>query len=55
MNSQAKEKEPTLTIESVDKINVEDLIKDFKVENYEGFTSYLKEIWKVVFLNLGPF
>lgn len=35
------------SIESVDKINVEDLIKDFKVLNVDVFTSYLKEIWRV--------
>jgi hypothetical protein len=32
---------------NLDKINVEDLIHDFKVLNIDLFTSYLKEIWRV--------
>jgi len=34
---------------SVDKIDFEDLIKDFKVLNLDNFISYLKEVWKVSF------
>lgn len=30
-----------------DKIDFEDLIKDFRVMNIDEFISYLKEIWKV--------
>jgi hypothetical protein len=33
--------------ESVDKIDLEELIKEFKVFNVSTFISYLKEIWKV--------
>jgi hypothetical protein len=32
---------------NVDKIDVEELIKDFKVLNVNTFISYLKEIWRV--------
>lgn len=39
-----KEKEPQLT---VDKIDVDDLIKDFKVLNIDNFSAYLKEVWRV--------
>ena len=31
----------------VDKIDVEDLIKDFRVTNLEMFIGYLKDIWRV--------
>jgi hypothetical protein len=37
---------PSLTI-SVEKIDVEDLIKDFKVLNIDNFSLYLKEVWRV--------
>ena len=37
---------------SVDKIDFEDLIKDFKVLNLDNFISYLKEVWKVSFICL---
>lgn len=37
----------TVTIESADKIDVEDLIKDFKVMSIDNFQSYLKEVWRV--------
>jgi hypothetical protein len=30
------------------KIDVEELIKEFKVLNINSFTSYLKEIWRVI-------
>ena len=33
--------------ETVDKIDVEELIKDFKVLNIENFEGYLKEVWRV--------
>jgi hypothetical protein len=34
-------------MESVDKIDVEDLIKDFKILNIDNFQAYLKEVWRV--------
>ncbi len=42
------------TLSNVDKIDVEELIKDFKVLNVSTFISYLKEIWRVTINNLGP-
>jgi hypothetical protein len=30
-----------------DKIDVEDLIRDFKVLNINNFNAYLKEVWRV--------
>jgi hypothetical protein len=39
----------TLTIDKVDKIDVEEITKDFKVFNIDIFSSYLKEVWKVKF------
>lgn len=33
--------------EIVEKIDVEDLIKDFRVLNLEMFIGYLKDIWRV--------
>jgi hypothetical protein len=32
----------------VDKIDVEELIKEFKVLNVDTFATYLKEVWKVI-------
>lgn len=37
----------TINVEVVDKIDVEELIKDFKVLNVDTFQSYLKEVWRV--------
>jgi len=37
----------TLNIETVDKIDVEELIKDFKVLEIYTFSAYLKEVWRV--------
>jgi hypothetical protein len=34
--------------ENVEKIDVEDLIKDFKVLNIDTFAGYLKEVWRVI-------
>lgn len=31
----------------LDKIDVEDLIKDFRVVNIDAFSAYLKEVWRV--------
>ena len=31
----------------IEKIDVEDLIKDFRVVDIEAFSSYLKEVWRV--------
>ena len=36
-----------VSITNSDKIDAEDLIKDFKIQNVEGFQYYLKELWKV--------
>ena len=36
-----------LNIKTVEKIDVEDLIKDFRVVDIEAFSSYLKEVWRV--------
>jgi hypothetical protein len=33
---------------TVDQIDVEDLIKEFRVKNPTVFVSYLKEIWRVI-------
>jgi len=33
--------------EKIDKIDVEDLIKDFRVVNIDAFSAYLKEVWRV--------
>ena len=34
------------------KINIEELIKSFKVTNEDSFSSYLKEVWIVCFVNI---
>jgi hypothetical protein len=34
------------TSNEVDKIDVEELIKQFKVTNIDTFATYLKEVWK---------
>ena len=36
-----------ITPEPVDKIDVEELIKGFKVLNIDTFLAYLKEVWRV--------
>jgi hypothetical protein len=36
----------------IDKIDVEELIKDFKVFNIDTFATYLKEVWKVLSFNI---
>lgn len=33
--------------DAVDKIDLEDLIKDFKILSVDVFSSYLKEVWRV--------
>jgi len=33
--------------EKIDKIDVEDLIKDFRITKIDEFSSYLKEVWRV--------
>jgi hypothetical protein len=35
-------------ISNVEKIDFEELIKDYKVNNVNVFVSYLKEIWRVI-------
>jgi len=39
----------TNPLEKIDKIDVEDLIKDFRVVNIDAFSAYLKEVWRVNF------
>ena len=36
-----------VNVTQVDKIDLEELIKDFKVLNIDNFSLYLKEVWKV--------
>ena len=33
--------------QSVEKVDIEELIKEFKVLNVDIFATYLKEVWKV--------
>jgi hypothetical protein len=33
--------------DTVEKIDVEDLIKDFKILSIDNFQAYLKEVWRV--------
>jgi hypothetical protein len=33
--------------EKIDKIDVEDLIKDFRITKIDEFSSYLKDVWRV--------
>ena len=40
----------SVNVESVEKIDVEELIKDFKIMNLETFTAYLKEVWRVEYI-----
>lgn len=42
----------TLNIEVVDKIDVEELIKDFKILSLDNFNAYLKEVWRVSILEI---
>jgi hypothetical protein len=35
----------------VDKIDLEELIKEFKVLNISSFINYLKDIWRVRLIN----
>ena len=34
------------------KINIEELIKSFKVTNEDSFSSYLKDVWIVCFVHI---
>ena len=45
-----------ITPDPVDKIDVEELIKGFKVLNIDTFLAYLKEVWRVkeIFLYFKP-
>lgn len=36
------------TYKPIEKIDADDLIKDFKILNIDNFVSYLKDIWKVM-------
>jgi hypothetical protein len=38
--------------ENVDKIDVEELIKEYRVLNLEVFISYLRDVWRVILLKL---
>lgn len=35
----------------VEKIDVEETLREFKVLNIDSFTSYLKEVWRVKQIN----
>ena len=35
---------------NVDKIDIEDLIKDFRLLNLDKFIAYLKDIWRVYYI-----
>ena len=37
---------------NVEKVDVEDIIKNFKVTNVDVFNSYLKEVWMVKEMNI---
>ncbi len=43
----------TNTIETVDKVDVEELIQEFRIMNLDSLSSYLKEVWKVFNINIG--
>jgi hypothetical protein len=34
--------------QSLNKVDVEELIKEFRVEKLDIFSSYLKEVWRVI-------
>jgi hypothetical protein len=34
------------TVESIDKFDVEELIKDFRILSLDNFSIYLREIWR---------
>lgn len=38
----------SISVTFVDKIDVDELIKDFKVENCDHFSNYLNEVYKVI-------
>ena len=38
---------PINTLLDTQKVDVEELVREFKVMNIDVFTSYLKEIWRV--------
>lgn len=35
---------------SITKVDVDEMMKDFKVLNVDVFTSYLKEVWRVKYI-----
>lgn len=35
------------TDSNIDKIDVEELLKDYRVFNIENFVSYLRDVWRV--------
>lgn len=40
------------TDSNIDKIDVEELLKDYRVFNIEVFVSYLRDVWRVyIYLN----
>ena len=36
------------TLQKLDNIDVNELIRDFKIPNTDNFISYLKDVWKVI-------
>ncbi len=36
------------TDSNIDKIDVEELLKDYRVYNLENFICYLRDVWRVV-------
>ncbi len=40
----------TIPFDKVDQIDVEDLMKDFRVMDVDGFSFYLKEVWRVIIM-----
>lgn len=45
-NTQANSRSSPI-LSSVEKIDVEELIKDFKIVDINNFSAYLKELWEV--------
>jgi hypothetical protein len=41
---------PINTFLDTQKVDVEELVREFKVMNIDVFTSYLKEIWRVKYI-----
>ena len=39
--------------EIVDKVDVEDIIQNFRILSIDSLASYLKEVWKVILIYKG--